>query len=351
MNRGNKEIMKYDIINDNYVIKTPDDAIHSKIDVPFKIDLYITPYGPNQINEVSDSTYVLGNFRLPYHYHNRGLETFIVHKGHAEATLNGKKFILEEGDMINIEPWCPHGFVFIDEGFVWREMFTDMNMWADHKDRWLIARNGLPLRNDRDFVFNVKDGFDKHHWTFDMPEPVDCKWVDKRTIPEVTCKGEGKAVFEFEGIKCLLKVGRWQLRGFKEVWEYQIKKGYQLQYYNVSENEGVYFVRSGRFMVEVDGEVLFASMEEGDLIHIPAYTPYALTAVSDDCVIHDYNVSANLFRLLEMIKAAQDYFPDKLEDPEYMKYLFKVNKVRNFTKFEKSLLIATDYNDPVKKIS
>lgn len=305
--------MRYDI-NNKYVVRTPDDAIHSKFDGPCKIDLYIPPCGSGQINEVRDSTYVLGNFRLPYHYHDKGVETFIVHKGCVQVTLNGKRFILEEGDIINIEPWCPHGFVFIDEGVVLREMFTDAGT---------------------------------SHRTFSMPEPVDCEWVGKNTVLEVTCKGEGKEVFAFEGIKFLLKVGRWQLRGFKEVWEYQMKKGYQLQLGNASESEGVYFVKGGRFIVEINGEVLFASAEEGDLIHIPAYSSYTLTAVSDECVIHDFNVSAHLFRLLEMIEAAQDYFPEKLKDSEYMGYLLEANNVHNFTSFKKPPLIETDHKEEV----
>jgi hypothetical protein len=95
--------------------------------------------------------------------------------------------------------------------------------------------------------------------------------------------------------------------------------------------------------------VLFASADDGDLIRIPAYTPYTLTAMTDDCVLHDYNVTAHLFRLLEMVEAAKDVFPEKLEAPEYMEYLFSINKVRNFTKLEKTQLIDDEYTNPITK--
>jgi len=309
-----------DGMNTVRVMRTPEDALYSKICGPRKVDLYIPSQGSDQINEVSDTTWLLGNYRLSYRYHDRGHGTFLVERGCVEVTLNGRKFLLEEGDMINIEPYMSHGFVFIDPDTLWREMYTDMNMWADDENRIV-----------------------------ELPEPVDCPWVDKRTVQEVTCKGEGKITFTYEGICCLLKVGRWQLRGFKEIWEYQIEKGYEVRCCNATSDEGVYFVKSGRIMVKADSKTFFAGGEgEGTLIHIPAYTPYVLTAVADDCVIHDYNVSAHLFRLLEMIDAAKEYFPEKLDDPDYIAYLFEVNKVGAFTGFGRSDAIATDYEAPTQ---
>jgi len=64
-------------------------------------------------------------------------------------------------------------------------------------------------------------------------------------------------------------------------------------------------------------------------------TAYSITALEDDCVIRDFNVACHLFRLLEMIEAAQDYFPEKLRDQEYYNYLIDVNKAIKFESLKK----------------
>ena len=310
-----------ELINDKIVLKGADDAVLKCNEGNYFIDLYIPPYGHDQVNEVSDSTYPLGNYRVPYHYHDRGIETFTVQKGHMELTLYGKRCICDEGDIVNIPPYVPHGMVFIDEGFVWREMFSDMNMIADHRDHDLVTRNFLPHAYNGDFMEG--EYLPEHHY-FGLPEPAAVEWVEKTDLPQITARES--AVYSFDGIDGLslsLKVGRWALKGLKEVWEIKLDKNYQLQYFDPSPSEGVYLVKSGRLMLEADGKVLFP--EAGDIVHVPQYTPYTLTALTDDALVHDYNVTSRLFRMLEMLEAAE---PAQRDDPEWVKWLKKANNCK-----------------------
>ena len=283
-----------------YVIKTPADAIDSKTEGPLRTDLYIPPYGPNQINEIRDYTASESGTTVNYHYSDQGAETFTVMKGRVQVVMNGKRFILEEGDIFNVEAWCPCSMTFLEADTVVREMCTN--------------------RNNKEY---------------DLPDPADRVDTDKETVPEVAVKGKGIYEFGVEGIALALKVGRWQLGGLKEVWECRVGKGYRLEFSDRSDNEGLYMIRSGRFKVEVDGKGFAAGADDGDLIHIPANTAYSLTALSDDCVVQDFNVSCHLFRLLEMIEAARDYFPEKLKERAYIDYLFEANKLVKYKSFSK----------------
>ena len=280
-----------------YVIKTPADAIDSGTEGPLKVDLYIPPYGPRQLNEIRDYTVSEAGYKTGYHYGGRGMETFSVIRGSIEVVLNGKKFTLTEGDILNVEAWCPYSMTFLEAGTVVREMCTD--------------------RDNREY---------------DLPEPASCADTDKEKVSDVAADGGGLYEFGAEGIRLVMKTGRWQLGGYKEIWEIRLEKGYRLKYNDAGDSEGLYIVRSGRFMVEVDGKEFYAGAGEGDgdLIHIPANTAYSLTALTDDCIIRDFNVSCHLFRLLEMIEAALDYFPEKLNDKEYFDYLVTVNKAVKF---------------------
>ena len=235
-----------------------------------------------------------------YHYAEKGAKTFTVMKGSAGIVLNGKKFVLTEGDIFNAEAWCPYSIALLTDDTVVREISA--------------GRRG-PERY--------------------LPDPAALVETDKENIREAACKGSGIYEFCAEGIKLQLKVGRWQLDGYKEIWEYCMDKGYRLAFNDRTDVEGLYMIRSGGFRMEADGREFVAGEGGEELVRIPANTAYAFTALSDDCVIQDFHVVCNLFRLLEMTEAAQDYFPEKLLEQSYIDYLFEANQVVAYESFEK----------------
>lgn len=257
----------------------------------------------HQINKIKDTSYLMEGYRVPYHYHRKGFETLFVEAGRIEVIINGQKLILDEGDVINFEPFCPHAFKILAADTVIREIYT---------------------------AFEQVDNY------FEMPDLANCIDVNKEDVQSVVVKGEGRHIFKHEGIKFLQKIARYQLGGYNEIWEYQIDCGYKLNFNGSSHNEGVFYVRNGEFQIEINGEIFTAGKDKDSLIRIPANTPYSIKALTDECILHDYNVSTHLFRLLEMLEAAEDYFSEKLQDKEYIEYLFDVNKLNNFIDFNKA---------------
>ena len=235
-----------------------------------------------------------------YHYAEKGVRTFIVTKGSVRAILNGKMFVLTEGDIFNAEAWCPYSLTLLEDNTIVREI-SGVGHEPDHI----------------------------------LPDPVACIDVNKRFVNEVACRDEGIYKFEAKGITLMLKVGRWQLDGDNEIWECRIENGYKLAFNNRSYKESLYMIRSGLFRVEVGGKEYIAGANGDDIARIPAETAHSFTALSDECVLLSFDVSCHLFRLLEMVEAAQEYFPEKLDEQAYIDYLFKANKVVTFESFEK----------------
>jgi len=235
-----------------------------------------------------------------YHYATEGEKTYIVIKGSARVIMNGKMFILNEGDIFNAEAWCPYSLTLLEDNTIVRE------------------------------ISGVGHGPDQI-----LPDPASCIDVDKAFINEVACKDKGIYKYEAEGITLLMKVGRWQLDGSREIWECRIANGYRLAFNDHSDRESLYMIRGGLFRVKVDGKEYIAGANGDDIARIPAKTSHSFTALSDECVLLLFDVSCHLFRLLEMVEAAQDYFPEKLNEQEYIDHLFLANKVFTFESFKK----------------
>jgi len=162
-------------------------------------------------------------------------------------------------------------------------------------------------------------------------------WVDadKSLVCEVSEQDKGVYQFDVTGLSLLLKVGRWQLNGNREIWECRLDKGYRVAFNDFSETVRYYMVKNGLFRFELDGREFTTDTIEDDLVRVPAHTAYAFTALSEDCVIQDFHVRCHLFRLLEMLEAVRDYFPEKLKGRAYVDYLFEMNNVVAFESFKK----------------
>ena len=46
-----------------------------------------------------------------------------------------KKCIIERGDIVHIRPYVNHGYRYLEENTIWREMFQDMDMYNCVEDK------------------------------------------------------------------------------------------------------------------------------------------------------------------------------------------------------------------------
>lgn len=306
--------------NDRRVMRTQEDTGKTFDLGNRRVTFYVDTVRDDKINQVCDSLYPFGNYKIPYHYHSRGSVTYIILKGSVELIVNGKSCMCEAGDTINIPAHCPYGMTVIDEGSLIREVYTNFDMLAVYLDAGQQKTEGFSCEHRQE----TKRTFEEtHHW-FALTEPAGSERVDKNRLPQIST--EQRAIYQYSGwpgIECRLKVGRWDLNRSKEIWEYRIERNYQLQYFVPGPNERIYSVKTGKVMVEIEEKIFFA--QAGDIIYIPAYRTFAVTAVEENTVLYDLNVSSRLFRMLEMLELAQRDEVENTRDEAWMKELLKLN--------------------------
>lgn len=297
---------------------TPDDYIHELEEKDCKDYLFIAPVGETLNNEMSD-VYYQENAFVPYHEHSKGYETFSIDRGSVEVTINGKRSVAEAGDLIHIEPYMSHGFRFLEEGTIWRELFLGMDMYGGILEKQLIDRSYPEKLKDDAFMAGYRL---KHHTKrLGEPEP---EVVPKEGMPQIRPKGKGIACFAFDGIVCSQKVGRHETGGAKEIWEFAMDKGICVEWDAPHPDWDLYVVKEGRVEVSVLGETFIANAR--DILHVPPYTSYSMKILDDRTVLHAYNVKALGLRLAEIVEKKLEAGPDLAGHWDEVKDIFRQNK-------------------------
>ena len=279
-------------------------------------DLLIRPQGSRMINELGDTVYIKGA-TVPYHDHTKGYETFLIDGGSAEICINKKKCIIERGDIVHIVPYVHHGYVYLEEGTIWREMFQDMDMYNCVEDKHVIRTYSPEFWEDEAF----KARRYRILGTLYRESPVS-EWVPKEEIPAVRPRGWAIRSFRLPGLTCGLKVGRWETDGVKEIWELLPEKGFRLDWQIPHAGNKLYLVMEGSVMVEADGGEAFIAKKR-DIINIPPYYKHRLTVLEEGTQIYAYNVQAELLHILEQLHADQVRQPERLEDWGYVESVLR----------------------------
>lgn len=284
----------------------PEDTLHTMNDNIANDRLYIKAMGVHQINEVSDYV-VTKDAVVHYHEHDHGFEIFTVDNGSVEATICGKRCMMYKGDFLVVPPFTPHGFVYKEEGTIWRELFTEMDMYDYMMDLDRILQNCPKNMEDEDFMreYHLVNG------KVDLPEPDAAQWTKPRDMPFFRPKGTYVKQFQFDGINLNMLFGRWDQHGIKELWEYVLQKGTQLRWQKYHHQWDLFIVKEGSAKVEVANHEPFIARER-DIINIPPYNLHDITSLEDGTVLHDYNCQHKLFRLLQQIEVIRERRPLEL---------------------------------------
>ena len=289
----------------------PTDYIRTLRDPIAENILFTRPEGPDLINETSDYI-VQENGLMYYHEHPFGYEVFIIDKGSVECYLYGKRTVAHEGDFILVPPHVPHGFIYLDEGTIWRELFMGIDMYQIMLDQDTIRR-GFPEKYE-DEAFMDKCRAPRGIITLKYPDPVED--IAKEDMPLIKPRDKAISTYRYDGITLKLRIGRWELSGIKEIWQYELEDGMVIDWAEPHGTTDLFVVKEGRVIVETEKESFVA--EARDIINIPVYTPHKFTALGKKTVLHDYNCQARLLALLGDIEKYRKNEPEKLDDPAFI---------------------------------
>ena len=265
---------------------------------------FILPTGEFEKNEMSDTLYHAGSV-VPYHQHSKGYETFYIARGSVEAIVRGKRCLLNTGDMLHLAPGTPHGFTFLEEGTVWRELFQGINMCGKAKNKHWITENFEGLYFEPEF----RKKYLKNELIREAN--VVAVDVDKNDLPEVRGPGFAYSTFNFDGIELRQKVGRWECNSVKEIWQAIMKKGAKISWSMPHREPALFLVEKGALKLMVMGEEYTACADS--IIDIPPYVPFSIETMEDDTIIYDFDCSAHLLSLLEDLEALRKNEPSRID--------------------------------------
>ena len=298
---------------------TPDDVLADMDEIAdgseprSRCKYYIQPYGPFGINEVCEANYYVGN-RVPYHEHQSGFETFLVDGGAIEVLSLSKKAVARKGDIVHITPYTPHSIHSLEDNSIWR---------AFHQGLWLtsgmIDERALRDRHwDVSFTPEFRASTTARNGSawFDYLYP-ECKDVSADEIPCIRPFDSALSRYSFDGIELLLKVGRWETLGAKEIWQLHLSTGYKLSWDELHPFPHLYDVFSGSVKVTLEGEETIIANAR-DLLHFPRFQAGTIE-VLEDTVLFDMGCQGYLARFMEQLNTVKVQEPAKLQDAEFVR--------------------------------
>ncbi len=266
------------------------------------------PEGPMEKNECSDTIYVDGTV-TPYHEHTKGVELFLISRGHVTATIRNKRTTVDKGDMILIPPYVGHGFIHYDdgEGMVWRECFQEIDMSGG------IERKCRIKEHYGDGLYYEPE-FRKRYLAANRDiarEPVEPEDVAKEQIYEIRPYAFGFSTYSFGRLTLKQKVGRWETHGVKEVWQMLAGKGVKLSWEDPYGASEIFLIVRGKVHWKVLDEEFDAAADQ--YVKIPAYAKHTLEVLEEDTEILHLGCSCLLNDLLEEYTALRIREPERME--------------------------------------
>lgn len=270
---------------------------------------FILPRGPYEKDEMSDTIYHK-DAEVPYHQHKKGYETFMIAKGSVECFIRGKHFVANTGDIIHLAPYTPHGFRFLEEGTIWRELFQEINMAQGIMNKNTVRGHYESYMDDDEFMEMYRLG--NKGLARETPVAVD---VEKETMHEVRTPDFAFSEYKGNGYELKLKVGKWETNGVKEIWQAKLLKGVNVKFEYPHKNWELYYITKGSVQFTILDETFVAGPD--CLVHIPPFHKHSWK-VLEDTELFDYGGEMDLMALMEDYDSIKKYKPEKLKDKEFM---------------------------------
>ncbi len=284
---------------------------------------FILPFGAS-MREFSDTVYHAGT-PVAYHQHNNGYETFEVAAGRVDMVVDGKRFIAEAGDILHLPPYTAHGFIWMEEGTIWRELFHDINMAGGIHEKNMVNSYYADMKNDPEFMSMYRSG---KSVTREDPKHEDLPLTDRRDVFQLRTPEFAWMTHEGDGYSLKLKIEKFETGGMKEIWYADVKKGLKVTYKYPHKGYEIFYVKSGKVELRIDhtlgnpdGETFI--VEGSSIIHIPPYHTYTIRVLEDSAIYNyggEYDLKACLEDMKVRLRADPHAFDDDAERLKFQRH-------------------------------
>lgn len=314
----------HDFTDHKYVIDmmNPKDWVRHYNEGGEVVNDFILPRGPRQKDEFSDTVYHKGT-EVPYHWHQRGVETFEVAKGSVDCVVADKHFIAKAGDLIHLPPYTGHGFVFLEEGTIWRELFQEIDMSGGILEKNMVNDYYEGYKEDAAFMAMYREGKT-------MKREVPAVWqqppVDHSEVFQCRTPDFAWVKYEGEGYAIQLKVCKFETNGCKEIWHADVKKGLKVEYAYPHKGYEMLYIQHGKLELTVSNTHANAEPQtfivtDDMIIDIPPYHTYTIK-VLEDTALYNYGGEYDLQACLADLESVKRDAPERIATKEgYLAFL------------------------------
>ena len=235
-----------------------------------------------------------------------------------DCVVDGKRFIGEAGDIIHLPPYTAHGFIWLEEGTIWRELFHDINMAGGIQEKNQVSAFYAQMKEDPEFMQMYRSG---KSITREAPKLSDLPLVDHRDVFQVRTPDFAWLTHEGPGYTARLKVEKHETGGVKELWCAEVKKGLTVEYKYPHKGFELLYVKSGKVELTVDHtldhpEPQAFIVEGSSVIDIPPYHTYTIRILEDGIIYNyggEYDLKACLEDMMTKKRADPHCFDDEAE--------------------------------------
>ncbi len=239
------------------------------------------------------------------HTHNTGWELFFVDSGSMYLYTDGRRCIIKEGDIVNLQPAQMHSMASIED-VKWRGFFHDLDSFND-----AIAVNAvldlIPGANDDPAFAKAKGARDfiKHEQPVFTDVPVE-------TVNAVKHPDRPLFKYDFDGLTAKVIVPRYENGGVTELVLAEMAKGTKIEWgYHTYREQ--YYVRKGRVRIDIGDESFTA--HKACVVNIPKLVPFSITAL-EDAEVYDVGGQTHWFSFLLDYASLATFSPERFNNPE-----------------------------------
>jgi quercetin dioxygenase-like cupin family protein len=248
------------------------------------------------------------------HSHKDGYETFFVESGGMDLYIDNQKAYVGPGSIVHLQPYEPHGMTF-HKHTIYRGMFHDWNCIDDSVATNLLESYYPDAKKDAEFFSLLLSNIDMV-----MHEPAVYNEVPVEQMRPVRHPDRPLTQFSLEGVTMKMLTARWENGGKKELWRFEMKKGFRVEWEGHPAMQDMFYVQSGRIKFKVYDSEFEAAKD--CLVKIPKYAPHSFE-VLEDADMYDVGGQAHWFLFLSDWFSLRKYAPERAADPEEMKKLKK----------------------------
>lgn len=244
------------------------------------------------------------------HEHSFGYETFFVDSGKMYLYADGKRCLIQTGDIVHLQAGQMHSMASLED-VKWRGFFHDLDSFADAVQVNTVTAQ-IPGAAE-DPAFQKAKGprdFIRH----EQPAYRD---VPAEEMGAVRHPSRPLAAYAIGGLTVKVIIPRWENAGVSEVVMAELPAGCAVTW-GYHQTREQYYVRSGRVKLSILGEEYIAG--KACIINVPKLAPFTLTAL-EPAEVYDMGGQTHWFSFLQDYESLRTFTPARLQEPETLPVL------------------------------